>query len=127
MNQQDYFKVVYGRDKTALKKEFVDKIVTETEKEDINPIELRMRVRSIKAQYKQDKKALKHESKRLEKGFRKEPCRTDARRSMTRSRLKRTLCTRRLTAKIFAWTSIFRRIPSAKNRPSSWIYRAADG
>lgn len=74
MNQQDYFKVVYGRDKTALKKEFVDKIVTETEREGLNPIELRMRVRSIKAQYKQDKKALKHESKRLEKGFRKEYC-----------------------------------------------------
>ena len=72
MNQQDYFKVVYGRDKTALKKEFVDKIVTETEREDINPIELRMRVRAIKAQFKQDKKALKQESKRLEKGFRKE-------------------------------------------------------
>lgn len=72
MNQQDYFKVVYGRDKTALKKEFVDKIVTEIEREDINTIELRMRVRSIKAQYKQDKKALKQESKRLEKGFRKE-------------------------------------------------------
>lgn len=72
MNQQDYFKVVYGRDKTALKKEFVDKIVTETEREDVNPIELRMRVRAIKAQFKQDKKALKQESKRLEKGFRKE-------------------------------------------------------
>lgn len=72
MNQQDYFKVVYGRDKTALKKEFVDKIVTETEREDINPIELRMRVRAIKTQFKQDKKALKQESKRLEKGFRKE-------------------------------------------------------
>lgn len=72
MNQQDYFKVVYGRDKTALKKEFVDKIVTETEREDINPVELRMRVRAIKAQFKQDKKALKQESKRLEKGFRKE-------------------------------------------------------
>ncbi len=72
MNQQDYFKVVYGRDKAALKKEFVDKIVTEIEREDINPIELRMRVRSIKAQFKQDKKALKQESKRLEKGFRKE-------------------------------------------------------
>lgn len=72
MNQQDYFKVVYGRDKTALKKEFVDKIVTEIEREDINPIELRMRVRAIKAQFKQDKKALKQESKRLEKGFRKE-------------------------------------------------------
>lgn len=72
MNQQDYFKVVYGRDKTALKKEFVDKIVTEIEREGLNPIELRMRVRAIKAQYKQDKKALKQESKRLEKGFRKE-------------------------------------------------------
>lgn len=72
MNQQDYFKVVYGRDKTALKKEFVDKIVTEIEREDVNPIELRMRVRAIKAQFKQDKKALKQESKRLEKGFRKE-------------------------------------------------------
>lgn len=72
MNQQDYFKVVYGRDKTALKKEFVDKIVTETEREDVNPVELRMRVRAIKAQFKQDKKALKQESKRLEKGFRKE-------------------------------------------------------
>lgn len=72
MNQQDYFKVVYGRDKTALKKEFVDKIVTETEREDVNSIELRMRVRAIKAQFKQDKKALKQESKRLEKGFRKE-------------------------------------------------------
>lgn len=72
MNQQDYFKVVYGRDKTALKKEFVDKIVTETEREDVNPIELRMRVRAIKAQFKQYKKALKQESKRLEKGFRKE-------------------------------------------------------
>lgn len=72
MNQQDYFKVVYGRDKTALKKEFVDKIVTEIEREDINPIELRMRVRAIKAQFKQDKEALKQESKRLEKGFRKE-------------------------------------------------------
>lgn len=72
MNQQDYFKVVYGRDKTALKKEFVDKIVTEIEREGLNPIELRMRVRSIKAQFKQDKKALKQESKRLEKGFRKE-------------------------------------------------------
>ena len=72
MNQQDYFKVVYGRDKTALKKEFVDKIVAETEREELNPIELRMRVRTIKAQYKQDKKALKQESKSLEKGFRKE-------------------------------------------------------
>ena len=72
MNQQDYFKVVYGRDKTALKKEFVNKIVTEIEREDTNPIELRMRVRTIKAQFKQDKKALKQESKRLEKGFRKD-------------------------------------------------------
>ena len=59
MNQQDYFKVRYKTDKKKLKRQFIDEVVAESEKDDVNPIELRMKVRALKAQYKHDKKALK--------------------------------------------------------------------
>lgn len=72
MEQYEYFAVDYRTGKKQLKKQYIDDVVNESERQDLSPVQLRASISKLKAEYKSNVKSLKKQSRRLEKEFRKQ-------------------------------------------------------
>lgn len=147
MEQYEYFAVDYRTGKKQLKKQYIDDVVNESERQDLSPVELRASISKLKAEYKSNVKSLKKQSRRLEKEFRKQygmmrrPFMADVFDVVEESRavpngrtpfndeirIEKDVVYKRVDGKQLCMDVYFPSRPLPAERPLLWTFRAEDG